>query len=687
MSQQTIQRVCPYLGLAVDPASHLRDPDEAHRCFSPNHSGDITVEHQDSVCFSADYAGCSRFVALSVDTPPVPLDLPKPQLVNRAGLLVLLALLFIVPLAALIILPTLLAPAQSNAVLAPSVTVTQAALVSATSTPRPSATSSVTRAPAPPTIQTFPPIPTPPAGGSYFEILSDPTRTGWLVTQDPNLHWGDSDLHVGLLQNQVYTSFIQFNLSELPPGSKILYAALELNGRDASRLTNSGSWQVTLVDVLSKSDWAQITPDDITKAPSLAVIGAPVTAADLGADEINRFEFGANERQIFEKQLDAGVLNLRIQGPVSGSDSLFTWEGRTTRSINPPVLRIVAVPAPYIVVTSTPTPANVLTAAAVAATATSFVQQYGTPTRLHGGIATPTFAPDIVIVPPAATPANLATVQFQSAYATAVALTTGTFTPTPSNIRIVEPTATPLVILADRLTPIPTETPAPTRSDFALPVPPELKGKVLVYSNRYSVTPVPPSASTLILDQQSETERRSFGANAPIVLNPDNGQVIGLLSTDQPYLASVAREPYSPDLRQLAYVGSLSDDIPQIFLLDLASNVRTRITGVHPSALIGNVAAYSPAWSPNNHEVVYVSNQAGNDDIYVYDILTRTTRQLTNNMGTWNKRPSWSPDGQKIVFWSNRTGHPQIWVMSAMGTHQVNLSNNEFNDMNPVWVK
>ncbi len=62
-------------------------------------------------------------------------------------------------------------------------------------------------------------------------------------------------------------------------------------------------------------------------------------------------------------------------------------------------------------------------------------------------------------------------------------------------------------------------------------------------------------------------------------------------------------------------------------------------------------------------------------------------RQLTQNRWEWDKHPTWSPDGSQIAFFSNRSGRRQIWVMNADGTSQRNISNNDYEDWDPVWIK
>jgi len=61
---------------------------------------------------------------------------------------------------------------------------------------------------------------------------------------------------------------------------------------------------------------------------------------------------------------------------------------------------------------------------------------------------------------------------------------------------------------------------------------------------------------------------------------------------------------------------------------------------------------------------------------------------LTDNPD-YDKHPSWSPDGNQIVYWSGPEGGPwQIWAVNAAdGSNKRNISNNDYNDWDPIWIK
>ena len=54
--------VCPYLGLADDPRTHFAFATTAHRCHSGARPERIEVSHQATLCLSADYPACRRYV-------------------------------------------------------------------------------------------------------------------------------------------------------------------------------------------------------------------------------------------------------------------------------------------------------------------------------------------------------------------------------------------------------------------------------------------------------------------------------------------------------------------------------------------------------------------------------------------------------------------------------------------------
>jgi TolB protein len=169
-------------------------------------------------------------------------------------------------------------------------------------------------------------------------------------------------------------------------------------------------------------------------------------------------------------------------------------------------------------------------------------------------------------------------------------------------------------------------------------------------------------------------------------MNPD-GSNVRLCNCSELWESSFNQEGYSPDKKSNLYVravGARGADM-QIWVHNNETNSDSVLTGNAPYF---PTVDYDAAWSPDGRYIAWVSEVDGNDEIYLYDIQQLETKRLTTNSFEWDKRPSFSPDSARIVFWSNRdTSRKQIWVMNRDGNEPINLSQNEYNDWDPLWVK
>jgi hypothetical protein len=534
-----------------------------------------------------------------------------------------------------------------------------------------------------------------PVGGIVYAVTPNVNRVGWVRSGEDGNHFGDSYIHVGFLGDNVYHGAIQFDLSFIPPGSSIHYAALELVGLSGETLGSGGSWSVRLLEEDIDADWPFHGYRAIHEAPVDQTLSPTIGVSDLAENELNVFLFSAGQRAILESRLEGGLVSFRMDGPSSGADNLFTWDtgyglgslGKApilTLAVTSPLLtptkpagtgiaaRVPETPTPtFVIVTSTPTPETVFTAAALAATIAYQATTVGTPTSTPSNWVTP------IVVTSTPTPENETTATYVAAWSTAAAIATGTATPTPRHMWTATPTATPtdtpVYVPLEEITPTPT-TPAPTSTPTVIPI--VLEGKIAFLTDR-------------------------DGDEAVYIMNPD-GSGLARLTNRWAYDVANIQDTISPDGQNRVLVQNIQN-VPQLIMQPLYDGYSQRIT-------YSAFACYHPSWSPDGKYIAFVSQCGGhwevadpndeavdlllfmgdtiNDDIYLKPIHGVGFQRLTDNRWEFDTHPSWSPDNRQIVFCSNReAGHSQIWVMNADGSDPRNLSNDPYNNWDPVWIK
>ncbi|MDQ6813755.1 MAG: S9 family peptidase [Bacteroidota bacterium] len=164
--------------------------------------------------------------------------------------------------------------------------------------------------------------------------------------------------------------------------------------------------------------------------------------------------------------------------------------------------------------------------------------------------------------------------------------------------------------------------------------------------------------------------------------------------TNSPDGESSAR--WSPDGKYISFVSSRQGAGSQIWLLDRRGGEGIKLTDTK-----GDLNGYN--WSPDSKKLLlvmkdvadtgknkppkpYIINKyrfkqdvsgyqydTGRTHLYMFDVATKKTKQLTNG-GYTESSPQWSPDGSKIAFVSNRTEEPDrnrntdIWVIDTSGS-------------------
>ena len=553
---------CPHLGLSYDRSLLRTEPDEEHRCYAQLPPAAIDVEHQRAFCLTSEHVNCPFFIHPNRAAPP-PEDEEEIRTWRMAYLGILAVILLIV---AVVYGRTLLFP--------PEITVTPAA---AATHPPVDATPTVTPTLPPTPVPIVAPspelTPTPEPGGRILTLRPDAGDVAWWDSQDAaRAHVGDSFLYAGYFQGRVFLSAFRLDLSRVPRGAPIREAELSLTGLQTERFDPQagGQWTVQILQPDAIEDWPRIDFQTALNAPAAITLVPSLTPDQLAKSAVNHWKLDASALAWIEQALVDGhdALIFRIIGPTGGASTLFGWDsGSGPESLGePPRLLLNVGPPPatppplptqaLIVATLTPTPANVLTVAANSLTATAVARTIGTYTPEPLNIATPTPTaanlatiqalafqlglPNVIEHTP--TPANAATATMQARYATAVALTTGTFTPVPTDVVTpVYVTATPtaanlataVAYILEMTVQAKTATPTPWSYSVLVPTP--------TYTPWY-ITPTAPPVNAATATAQSfyaTAVALTTGTFTPL---PPNTVILGGLGTPTPQMFQIGQK-------------------------------------------------------------------------------------------------------------------------------------------------
>jgi len=115
---------------------------------------------------------------------------------------------------------------------------------------------------------------------------------------------------------------------------------------------------------------------------------------------------------------------------------------------------------------------------------------------------------------------------------------------------------------------------------------------------------------------------------------------------------------WSPDNKKIAFV-SFEGNRSGVYVQDVLTGQRVKV-----SARKGINGA--PSWSPDGSRLAVTLSNNGNPDIYVIDLGSKKASRLTRDSAI-DTEPVWMPDGQSLIFTSDRSGKPQLYKVSASG--------------------
>ncbi|MCB0207766.1 MAG: PD40 domain-containing protein [Anaerolineae bacterium] len=611
--------------------------------------------------------------------------------------------------------------------------------VSQTSTPTATASATPTQPPTTPAkalaIAEATSTPTPLAGGGSLLLKPSSYDTGWLVSEEkselfetaPANHFGDSFLYSGVLEGKVYMGAFQFDLRNIPRGSQVHAAGLNLVGLRADQLdqAQNGEWQLQMLASEIDDRWSDHHYQQIANSQVIYTF-EPLLYTEMLAEETDyHFEFDAQALAFLEQRILQGgdnfgrKISFRLVGPTKGEDNLFAWDsgyGPASKGKGPELFLSIGPPPAetplpyYVVITSTPTPQNIVTAAAISVKMTAQAEKEGTATPLPPNWITP-FA--VTATPP---PENAATAQTMHDIATAIALTTG------EPPALVLATATPTFVIV-------TSTPTAETIETAVAVALRTTNEAAQYGTAtplpenwvtpavVTVTPTPENDATV---QYHKAVALTTGTPTPMPANVQTATATPVLVAMDPLAVPTATATPSPTPQTIppALLGKiifLSDRegateeeraradrlgvkpevIPAAYVLDPETGEFSRLTDIWPY----QVVTAREGWSANETYQTYVKQllwtnvktPSGNKAtevfaVHYYDYEYNVERAVTNFGTGIAYDPVWSPVSNEIALVATESGNDEIWRINHDGTDPVQLTKNSWEwDKHPTW--
>lgn len=140
-------------------------------------------------------------------------------------------------------------------------------------------------------------------------------------------------------------------------------------------------------------------------------------------------------------------------------------------------------------------------------------------------------------------------------------------------------------------------------------------------------------------------------------------------------LASLAGEK-GPFTSQILFVSSQSGN-KEIFLMDWDGHNPRQITG-------SGAITLSPDISPDGREIIFTSYKRGNPDLYKRALSSTVEVPVSTRPGV-NITGAWSPDGSRIALALSKDGNTELYTINRDGSAPNRLTITHAANLSPAW--
>ncbi|MCP5468013.1 MAG: Tol-Pal system beta propeller repeat protein TolB [Deltaproteobacteria bacterium] len=166
------------------------------------------------------------------------------------------------------------------------------------------------------------------------------------------------------------------------------------------------------------------------------------------------------------------------------------------------------------------------------------------------------------------------------------------------------------------------------------------------------------------------------GKEQIVIMNVDGSQKTEVTNNQAMNLSPA----WSPNNTQIVFTSYLKY-FPEIYL--------TQNKGLNdwskPQRLtFNNSLNITPTFSPDGQSIAFASSMDGDPDIFLIDPTGQKSGSIVKNFGI-DISPTWSPDGQYVAFSSERAGNLHIFVTDRSGSSTTRLTFTGYQNDTPEW--
>jgi Tol biopolymer transport system component len=144
----------------------------------------------------------------------------------------------------------------------------------------------------------------------------------------------------------------------------------------------------------------------------------------------------------------------------------------------------------------------------------------------------------------------------------------------------------------------------------------------------------------------------------------------------------------SPNGKLIAYISSKNVLSLDIYIADAATG--KTVKRISSNSFAGHVDSYSfietaGSWSPDSKNLAIVVQSKGKNKLSIIDARSGNKRTYILKGVDAFTNPAWSPDGNSVVVSGLVEGHSDLFQFNLKSREVINLTNDEFSDIQPNW--